>query len=210
MKVYNKLRGQDRMMLFFLFVLAFDVLIVLLSISGFYFTFIKPTNNILPILLTLVVFYAVAWVRKIERFWVIAATITVFLILGGFSLTNNSYATIESPTGNVKVMIGHRDITLGETNHFYNFYLYTVIPGVMKKVNGDTIHIMTRGTSEGNLEVLGVDGAEWVNDEKVIFHSPYEVTEVELKHWGIRDTIKYFFIELPGARDKFCDKCLSA
>lgn len=40
---------------------------------------------------------------------------------------------------------------------------------------------MTRGTSEGNFEVLGVNDAEWINDKKIIFHSYERIIQVDLK-----------------------------
>lgn len=131
-KANKKLEKLDGTMIFFISVLAIDLVVFLLSIK--YLTFIKTTNNILPILLTLVAFYALAYSQKIERFWIITATMAGILLLGLFSVTNNSCDTIESPTSNIKVMIGHRDATLGETNHFYNFYLNTSVPGLWKKL----------------------------------------------------------------------------
>ena len=184
-QIYKKNQKSDVILIFCLLILAFDVLVFLLAIFGYYFTFIKSTNNILPILVTLAAFYALAWVRKIEKFWVISLTIIVALILGWFSLTNNSYDTINSPTGNIKVMIGHRNVSLGETNHFYNFYLYSSVPGLMKKVNDEPLFIMSRGGSNDSLEVLGVDNAEWVKDEKIIFDPSSStntgLTQVDLK-----------------------------
>ena len=82
-------------------------------------------------------------------------------------------------------MIGHRNVSLGETNHFYNFYLYSSVPGLMKKVNDEPLFIMSRGGSNDSLEVLGVDNAEWVKDEKIIFDPSSStntgLTQVDLK-----------------------------
>jgi len=176
----KRLPNLDGTMVFLISVLVFDLVVIIMSINNYYFSFVKSTNNKLPILLTLVAFYVFAFAHKIDRVLTIIVTITAFLFLGLFSVTNNSYHTIGSPTGNVKVMIGHRNATLGETNHFYNFYLYTSIPGLMKKVKEHSIQ--TRRITADDLEVLGVDEAEWIDDEKVIFQSPYvEDTQVDLK-----------------------------
>ncbi|WP_419958532.1 hypothetical protein [Psychrobacillus psychrotolerans] len=172
-QVYNKFRNYNVAIVFFQFTLAFGLLVILLALFGYHFTFVKLTNDTLPILITLVSFYILGWVRKIEKIWVISVTIMVAIILGWFSLTINSYETIESPNGNIKVMISHRGITLGETNHFYELYLYTSVPGLVKKVNEETIHIITRGESATNLQILGVENAVWINGEKVILKSPY-------------------------------------
>jgi hypothetical protein len=179
--VFTKLRKYDVTLIFFLFILVFDLLIFLLAFFGYYFNFVKQTNNILPVLLTLTAFYFLARVQKIKQFWVISITVMIALTLGWFSLTINSYETIKSPIGNKKLMIAHRDVSLGETNHYYDFYLYTSFPGLMKKVNEETLQINTRGESADNLKVLGVENAEWIKDEKVIFDSHYAgETQVDL------------------------------
>lgn len=172
-QVYNKFHNYNVAIVFFQFTLAFGLLVILLALFGYHFTFVKLTNDTLPILITLVSIYILCWVRKIEKIWVISVTIMVAFILGWFSLTINSYESIESPTGNIKVMISHRGITLGETNHFYELYLYTSVPGLVKKVNEETIHIITSGESATNLQILGVENAVWINGEKVILKSPY-------------------------------------
>lgn len=173
---------NDATMMLLLFILAFDLLIILLTFFGYNFNFVIRTNNILLTLLTLAAFYILARVKVIKRFWVITITVMVTFILGWFFLTTNSYETINSPTSNKKLMIAHRDVSLGETNHYYDFYLYTSFPGLMKKVNEKTLHIITRGESADNLKVLGVENAKWVKDEKIIFDSPYAgETQVDLK-----------------------------
>lgn len=53
----------------------------------------------------------------------------------------------------------------------------------MKKVNKDTIRIMTRNIEDkDDLSVLGVGNVEWINNKK-IFHSAYEkAIEVDLQY----------------------------
>lgn len=172
----------DGTMIFLIFVLVFDLVVIILSINNYSFSFVQSTNNKLPILLTLVAFYAFAFAfaHRIKRVWILTVTIMTFLFLGVFSVTNKSYDAINSPTGNVKVLIGHRNATLGETHHFYEFYLYTSVPGLIKKVNEHSVR--TRGVTTDDLKVLGVDSVEWIDDEKLIFRSPYlEHTQVDLK-----------------------------
>lgn len=167
-------------MLFLISVLIFDLVVIIMSTNDYFFSFVKSTNNTLPILLTLIAFYVFAFAHGINRILTITVTIIALLFLAVFSVTNHSYDTIGSPTGNAKVLIGHRNATLGETHHFYEFYLYTSVPGLIKKVNEHSIQ--TRGVTADDLEVLGVDDAEWIDDEKIIFRSPYvEHTQVDLK-----------------------------
>jgi hypothetical protein len=172
--------------LFVICIALFDVIVIILLIQGCYFIFFKPTGPIIPIILTFIAFCVLASGLKLEKFWVILVTVLVLpalvLIWLFNSAESNSYATIESPTGEKIIIIEHREATLGETNHFYNFYSKTTFPGVMKKLNNETIRIMTKETSFDNLEILGVDNANWVDDVYVIFRSPYAETIVKLKH----------------------------
>lgn len=166
----HRLWKLDGTIIFLISVLVFDLVVIILSINNYSISFVQSTNNKLPILLTLVAFYAFAFAHRIKRVWIITVTIMAFLFLGVFSVTNKSYDAIDSPTGNAKVLIGYRNASLGETHHFYEFYLYTSVPGLIEKVNEHSIQ--TRGVTADDLEVLGVDSAEWIDDEKLFFRSP--------------------------------------
>ncbi|MEK3889470.1 hypothetical protein [Bacillus sp. FSL K6-3431] len=97
-------------------------------------------------------------------------------------MLDNSYATFKFAFGGEDVIIEHRDATLGEISHFYNFYRKTAFPGLMNKVNNETVRITTRGTHADNLEVLGIKHAVWIDGEYVIFSSPYAETKVDFKN----------------------------
>jgi hypothetical protein len=172
--------------LFLIAVFLMDVMIFLLVKLDYYVSFLKPTGEIIPILLTLIAFYVLARGIKIAKFWVVFVTILTIPVLGQLwfyhALMENAYTTVQSPTGREQLVIEHRDATLGETTHIYNFYQKTLFPGIMVKLNQDTVSIMTRHTNAGNLEVLGVADMEWVDGESVIFHSEYAKTEVALKY----------------------------
>lgn len=170
--------------IFFFSVIILDVLLIILAIQGYYFISLKPTGALLPILLTLVAFYVYASRINVEKFWILLVVLLVLPILGFIwvndSLLDKSYETIESPSGKEVLIIEHRDATLGETNHFYQFYRKTAFPGLMYKLNKETVRILTRGTSANNLEVLGVKKAVWT-DASVTFSSSYAKTEVVLR-----------------------------
>ncbi|MBY8913748.1 hypothetical protein KY305_13470 [Bacillus sp. YC2] len=182
--VNKVLRKIDGATIFFVLVLAFDLTVFLMSHDGYYLSFVVQTNYIFPVLLTLVGFFVLAWRYKIRQLYVICITIPVILIVALFAIAGDSYATISSPTKNVTVTIEHSNATLGETNYFYDFYVHvpSFYPGLMKKVNKDTVYIMTRNIEgKDDLDVLGVDNAEWINN-KIIFHSAYEkAIEVDLQ-----------------------------
>ncbi|WPF77870.1 hypothetical protein [Bacillus velezensis] len=179
-KILRKINGAT---IFFVLVLAFDLTVFLMSHDGYYLSFVVETNYIFPVLLTLVGFFVLARRYKIRQLYVICLTIPVVLIVALLAATGDSYGTISSPAKNVTVTIEHRNATLGETNHFFDFYVHvpSLYPGLMRKVNKDTVYIMTRNTEgEDDLDVLGAGNAEW-KDNKIIFHSAYEkAIEVDL------------------------------
>lgn len=163
-----------------------DLLVIILSTQNYFFIFLKPTSVIIPAVLTFIAICFLIKGLKLANFWVTLVTVLALpgLILFWLSnsLLNNSYKTVESPTGKEKIIIEHREATLGETKHFYNFYRKTSPLGLMKKLNPKTVQIRTRGTDEDNLKILGVDHAKWVDGEYVTFRSPYAETKVELKY----------------------------
>ena len=171
--------------LFIICVAFFDVLVIILSIQGYHFLFLKSTGFIIPIALTYVAFCVLANGLNLEKFWIILTTVVVLPVLGlmcFFNIVeNNSYSTIDSPSKEKMIIIEHREAALGETNHFYNFYRRTAVPLVVKKLNSETVRIVTRGSSAGNLEVLGINNANWVDGQYVTFHSPFAETIVQLR-----------------------------
>ncbi|MBS4190445.1 hypothetical protein KHA94_09610 [Bacillus sp. FJAT-49705] len=171
-----------------IFVLVFDLLIIVLANNDYYFTFLKKTGIIFPTLITIISLYLLAWIQKIKGYWIFAGSVVAFILLGKIFLTYFvtvfSYDYIKSPTGDITLVIEHRDATLGETHHFYNFYRNTAFPMVIKKLNKDTVSIVTRGTNDDNLEVLGVNNAEWIEGEGVIFYSKYAKTKVNINTVG--------------------------
>jgi len=147
-----------------------DFLIVLLSMNGYYFLFLKRTGMFSPILLTLISFYLVVWTaRMLRKYEVIMLTIITLFLAGDLfliqAITDFEIDTIASPTGKEKLMIEHRNVTLGETSHFYNFYYQTIVPGVIKKLNNDTLTIIRheRNLLLDDLHVLGVEHKESVS-----------------------------------------------
>ncbi|MFD2629549.1 hypothetical protein [Oceanobacillus kapialis] len=174
-------------MVFFISIVLFDLMAIILLTQNYYFAFLKPTSFIIPSILTLLALFLVLIDLKPARFWALIITVLVMPLLIPFAFIHlfvdlsNSYETVTSPDGKNILIIEHRDATLGETNHFYNIYMKKPL-GLMKKLNDETIHIMTRGTNDSNLEVLGIDNTEWVEDNYVIFRSSYGETKVEFNY----------------------------
>ena len=90
---------------------------------------------------------------------------------------------IESPTGEDALIIEHRNVSLGETMHFYYFYRPTIFPGILKKLNNKPVSFFIRYDGDeapDDLKALGVDNAKWTVDG-VIFYSERGEIEVDFK-----------------------------
>ncbi len=51
---------------------------------------------------------------------------------------------------------------------------------VKKRLNQESLHVMTRNTDMSDLNVLGAHDAQWVNEQTVTFTSPYLNKEITL------------------------------
>ncbi|MGE7110801.1 hypothetical protein [Lysinibacillus sp. NPDC047702] len=81
------------------------------------------------------------------------------------------------------MIIEHRNVTLGETTHFYYFYRPTIFQGILKKLNNKPVLFFIRYDGEetpDGLKALGVDNAKWTEDG-VIFYSERGEIEVDFK-----------------------------
>jgi hypothetical protein len=82
-KLANKISPAK---VFILFILIFDFLLFIFSIKGYYFSFLKPTGAIIPVLLTLIAFYVFARNLKNKAFWIVLATVLVLPTATYFTL----------------------------------------------------------------------------------------------------------------------------
>lgn len=182
---FKSLKNLSPSKTIFLIILIIDFLLYVCSTQGYYVSFLKPTGVIFPALLTFIGFGIFARGLKNKILWVVLVTALALPLLALFwfinALFDNSYATIQSPTKNLSLVIEYRDFTLGETTHSYNFYRKTPFPGLMVKLNKKPVDIVTRGTDAPDLVVLGINNAKWSNGNYVIFSSPYSETKVEFK-----------------------------
>lgn len=165
-----------------LIVLLFDMSVYILGTKGYYFTFLKPTGNLIPTVLTIVSLLLLTCILKIKIYWIITGGVVSLLFLGTEFLENfgieYSYEHIKPPTGKETLIIEYRNFKLGETDHFYNFYRKTDFPNVIKKLNKEMVSIMTRRSNDSALEVLGVNNAVWKKGKGVTFKSKYAETKV--------------------------------
>lgn len=184
---------NKKMILTFLFIciLFVDITLFLLNLTQYYIISLKSSKYMSVILINIFYLYLLVVVTRGNKFWKVfwgvfgPFLIAPFLCIGWFLLMfflpENNYYYMDTPTEADSLIIEHRNWSLGETNHLYNFYQKTSVPGLVKKVNRETVHIMTRHTNADDLEVLGVDNVEWEGAKNVIFHSAYTKTSINLK-----------------------------
>lgn len=168
-----------------IFVLAVDLLIFQLSINHYYFAFLKYSGIPIPAMITVNAIFLFVRSFNISTFELIAISIIAFLILVVIifvhSIKDFTIDSVTSPSGKETLTIEHRNATLGETTHIYNFYRNTTFPGVIKKINKDKVTIITHESSStpDDLDVLGINNVKWVEGEGVIFNSSYAKTKVD-------------------------------
>ena len=168
-----------------------DITLLLLHLNEYYIIFLKSSNYMLVILINIFFLYLLVVVTRKNKSWKVfcgvfgPVLIAPFIFIGWFLLMlffpEFNYYYTDTPAETDSLIIEHRNWSLGETNHYYNFYQKTSVPGLAKKINQETVHIMTKHTNADDLEVLGVDNAKWEGAKKVTFHSAYTKTSLELK-----------------------------
>lgn len=174
---------------FFIFVIALDLLIFLLKSNNYYFYILVGIGYgyLFPAILTLISFYLFANSLKVRTYIVVLVSIfSILIILGiwlAYLFAEFDVNRIESPTGEDALIIEHRNVSLGETMHFYYFYRPTIFPGILKKLNNKPVSFFIRYDGDeapDDLKVLGVDNAKWTVDG-VIFYSERGEIEVDFK-----------------------------
>ena len=165
------------------FVLLLDVVFFVSPLFRGYFLY--PHGGTILFILNLTAFYVFARGISLARYWkVIVFTLAISAFMLHILLhliLEEKYETLSSPSGQETIIIAYRHASLGETNHFYDFYKKTAFPGMVKKLNQQTVHIITRGDYSGDLEVLGIQDMTWVDGDYILFESPYTRTKISLK-----------------------------
>jgi hypothetical protein len=182
----NHLNKKAILTYLFICGLFIDFILLVLTFNHYYFMFLK-TSDYMPVVFMNFILYLLLLIISKQKFWKIFWGLAVPLLASPIIMTSIifppsfNYYDLDAPENNETLIIEHRNRSLGETNHLYNFYRKTTFPGLVKQVNGKTIEIMTRFTDADDLEVLGVKNAEWEGAKKVVFHSTYAETSIELK-----------------------------
>lgn len=171
---------------FFIFVVALDLLILILKSYHYYFYMLVGIGYgfLFPAILTLISFFLLANSLKIKTYIVLLVSIFGILFILGIWLVylaaDFSVNRITSPTSEEALIIEHRDVSLGETRHIYNFYRPTLLPGILKKLNNEPVSFSIHYYRENPdaLKALGVSNAKWTEDG-VIFYTEHGEIEVD-------------------------------
>jgi len=172
------------------FLIGIDMFLYVLALNNFYF--ISPKFSIYKTIFVLHFIYVYGFLINISKtkfskvFWVAIGPFIlapIFLVSGYLFFYDNKteYYIMTSPDKTQTLTIGYYQWSLGETNHYYDFYQKTNVIGLKKKVNSETLHIMTRNTNASDLDVLGIQNAKWSKQNNIHFGSPYHDTTVQLE-----------------------------
>jgi hypothetical protein len=167
---------------------AMDLLFYLLALKNLYVFSSRVSIYLLIFVLHFIYLYivliTVSKTKESKVFWGVIGPffIVPIAIVGGFIFFYNKvdYYYLSSPNSTQKLIIGYSNWSLGETNHYYDFYRQTGFPLVKKRLNHESLHVMTRNTDMSDLNVLGAHDAQWGNEQTVTFTSPYLNKEVTL------------------------------
>ncbi|MBX9966166.1 hypothetical protein ACFW1J_00140 [Priestia aryabhattai] len=164
----------------FFYLLALRSLYVFSSRVSIYFLIF-----VLHFIYLYIVLITVSKTKESKVFWGVIGPffIVPIAIVGWFIFFYNNkvdYYYLSSPNSTQKLIIAYSNWSLGETNHYYDFYRQTGFPLVKKRLNHEALHVMTRNTDMSDLNVLGAHDAQWVNEQTVTFTSPYLNKEVTL------------------------------
>ncbi|PES94720.1 hypothetical protein CN510_16875 [Priestia megaterium] len=184
------LTRRNILILVALILIVVDLLIYILALNDYYLIFssMLSVNMVVFIIHFICVYVFPIVVSKIKAskvFWGIVGPffLVPVAIVGWFLFfydNNPDYYYLSSPNSTQTLIIKHSNWSLGETNHYYDFYQSTAFPMMKKKINKETLHIMTRYTDATDLDVLGVYKAKWSEEKTVRFKSKYNEITINL------------------------------
>ena len=173
-----------------LILIVVDLLIYILALNDYYFIFLSTFSVNMVVFIThfiyiYVLLIVVSKTKASKVFWgalgpfflVPVAVVGWFLF---FNDNNPEYYYLSSPNSTQTLIIKHSNWSLGETNHYYDFYQPAAFATVKKKINKETLHIMTRNTDATDLDVLGAYKAKWSEEKTVQFKSKYNEITINL------------------------------
>ncbi|MDU1847494.1 MAG: hypothetical protein E6778_18355 [Niallia nealsonii] len=169
------------------FLVAMDITLIIMYLTGYYFIFLLPTGYIIPITLNILVLSIFGFrSSRIRSFWVIIGLMVSIPILLLHALmvllAENDYTIIDSPDNMQSLVIEHRHFTLGETIYSYQFYK-TKFGLVGKYLDDQSIRIMVNFYDGGGMEdenALGWKNAQWIMKDIVRFSTFDGVKDVYL------------------------------
>ncbi|KRE00041.1 hypothetical protein ASE46_29140 [Bacillus sp. Root239] len=169
--------------------LAIDLLFYFLALKNLYVFSSRVSIYLLIFVMHFIYLYivliTVSKTKASKVFWGVIGPffLAPIALVGWFIFFYNDkadYYDLSSPNNTQKLVIGYSNWSLGETNHYYDFYKQTRFPLIKKRLNQESLHVMTRGTDMSDLNILGAHDAQWENEQTVTFTSPYLNKEVTI------------------------------
>ncbi|MDU9690196.1 hypothetical protein O0Q50_03380 [Priestia aryabhattai] len=140
--------------------LTIDLFFYLLALKSLYVFSLRVSIYLLIFVLHFIYLYivliTVSKTKESKVFWGVIGPffIVPIAIVGWFIFFYNNkvdYYYLSSPNSTQKLIIGYSNWSLGETNHYYDFYRQTGFPLVKKRLNHESLHVVTRNTDMSDL-----------------------------------------------------------
>ncbi|MBS4190395.1 hypothetical protein KHA94_09305 [Bacillus sp. FJAT-49705] len=181
-----------------------DLMLIIMYLTDYFILFLKPSGYLIPLAINIIVLSVIGFrSSRYHNLWTIAGLVLSIpiLLIHGFMvwLMDYSYTTIDSTYNQQSLVIEYRDITLGETTYFYDFYK-TTFGIVGKRLDDQSIEMVIQGTDRPaglDAEVaLGLGGEKWITKDIVRFPTWEGMKEVHLKPSSVRAADIEAFIEM--------------
>ncbi|MFC7677809.1 hypothetical protein [Paenibacillus sp. GCM10028914] len=169
---FNTISLRLKLLLFLLlFAFISDTILMLLSFNDYHFIFDTSGWNT-PILINIIFVILIFFITRKKIIWLPAVLLFFWLIANhfGFVIMDWHYTEVVSPKGTETLIIKYRQATLGESHYWYEFYQksYSIL---MKKHIYDDMGFIIYNDHLNARQALGIDHANWLNEEEVIFES---------------------------------------
>ncbi len=177
---FLKKRTKKRFVfLIILLLILLNLTVTLLKINNFYIIyFIMHGYTVLGII-NVILICILALLINMHKLWIFlggvlaSLNILVNLFFNNFSIATTNYEFIHSPEHTETIMVEYSVVTLGESNYSYDVYHKLKFPGLIRKLNEESISLIVKASenTKSAKEVLGLNSLIWTDEKTVIIKS---------------------------------------
>jgi len=162
-----------------LLLLLINLTVTLLKINNFYIIYFIMNGYTVLGVINVILISILALLINMHKLWIFlgvvlaSLNILVNLFLNNFSIATTNYEFIHSPEDTETIMVEYSVVTLGESNYSYDVYHKLKFPGLIRKLNEESISIIVKASenTKSAKEVLGLNSLLWTDEKTVIIKS---------------------------------------